>query len=373
MRHIRFKIVPCLFVVLAMFSCNSKNTSCMPIETDDWGNIGSDQVKLITMTNENGMQVKISNYGGAIVSVEVPDREGEMENVVLGFDNLEQYQGDHPFFGSIIGRYANRIADAQFTLNDVHYTLNASDGKHSLHGGLIGYHKKVFTIDRVYVEDNAEVLELSLLSPDMDEGYPGNLKVVVTYALTNDNELRISYKAETDKPTVVNLTNHSYFNLTGLKESVLNHEVVLIADSITPTDSTLIPTGELLSVLETAFDFTTPHIIGERIAEVPGGYDVNFKLNKKGSELSLAAEVYEPTSGRFMQVFTTEPGIQFYSGNFLDGTYVGQQGKAFDQYSGLCLEAQHFPDSPNQLQFPKVTLEPEETYTQQTIYKFGVK
>jgi aldose 1-epimerase len=305
--------------------------------------------------------------------VSVADKDGKFENVVLGFDSLKRYQENHPFFGSLFGRYANRIGGAKFVLDDITYNLTANDGVNTLHGGPNGFHKQVFRIDTAFATPDSSVLLLSYISADREEGYPGNLKVQVKYVLTGANEIKIAYEAETDKPTVINLTNHSYFNLTSCKESVLNHELMLVSDSITPTDSLLITTGVLSPVAATPFDFNSPHTIGERIGEVPGGYDINYKLRKHGNELSLAAEVYEPVSGRLLQAFTTEPGIQFYSGNFLNGTFTGYNGVKYNQHYGFCLEAQHFPDSPNKPQFPSVILRPGTKYYQLTVYKFSTR
>lgn len=362
-----------VLLALALASCKPLPKASGLLEPKDWGKADGKAVKLYTLVNKNGMKVSISNFGGVITAIEVPDKTGKIENVVLGFDSLAAYQAEHPYFGSFIGRYGNRIAKAQFTLNGAVYHLAANNGVNSLHGGAKGFNKRVLTIDTAYSHADTSVLALSYTSPDGEEGYPGNLKVKLVYSLCPDNELQIKYEAETDKPTVLNLTNHSYFNLTAGKESILGHELVLHADSITPVDDQLIPTGILSAVEGTAFDFKSAHQIGERIAKVPGGYDINFKLNKMGKELALAAEVYEPKSGRFLQAYTTEPGLQFYSGNFLDGKITGSRGIRYQQYHGLCLEAQHFPDSPNQAKFPSVVLNPGEQYTQLTVYKFSVK
>lgn len=338
-----------------------------------WGKEGEAAIKLFTLTNRKGMEVRITNFGGIITSVRVQDKNGKMENVVLGFDSLSGYQGTHPYFGSLVGRYANRIANGKFVLDGTPYTLAVNNGRNHLHGGLKGFDKQVFRVDTAYASRDSVLLALTYLSADGEEGYPGNLKVRVTYVLTGENEIRIWYDAETDKPTVLNLTNHSYFNLTACRENILSHEMVLMADSITPADSTLIPTGILSPVSGTAYDFTTAHTIGERIDDVPGGYDINYKLRNRTGQLVQAAEVYEPASGRLLQVFTTEPGIQFYTGNFLDGSLTGSNGLRYDKHSGFCLEAQHFPDSPNQAQFPTAILRPGEKYRQLTIYRFTVR
>jgi aldose 1-epimerase len=363
-----------LFALIFVNSgCKQKEIQDSPIGEITWGMEGDNVIKLFTLTNKNGMEVKISNFGAVINSIVVPDRNGKMENVVLGFDSLPAYQGAHPYFGSLVGRYGNRIALGKFSLDGNTYTLAVNNGINHLHGGIKGFNKQVFEIDTAYSTPDSSVISLSYLSPDMEEGYPGNLKVSVNYILTNNNEIKIAYEAETDKPTVLNLTNHSYFNLTACKENILNHELVLLADSITPTDSTLIPTGILAPVAGTPFDFTVERKIGERIDQVPGGYDLNYKLRNKTGQLVQAAEVYEPASGRVLQAFTTEPGVQFYTGNFLEGDLTGFNGARYQKHYGFCLEAQHFPDSPNKPQFPSVVLNPGEKYTQLTVYKFSVK
>jgi aldose 1-epimerase len=365
-----------LFVLgLTLAGCQPK---AAPVSTNQikdtlWENSDSIPVRLISLTNKNGMEIRITNYGAVLTYVAVPDKAGNLSNVVLGFDNPEQYKLQHPYFGSTIGRYGNRIGGAKFVLNDTTYSLAANNGPNSLHGGPDGFGRRVFTIDTIYDGGDSLVIALSRLSAHMEEGFPGNLRVKVTYTLTSENEIKIDYEAETDRMTVLNLTNHSYFNLNGGKESILGHELTLFADSITPTDKTLIPTGELTAVAGTPFDFTSAHQIGERIAQVPGGYDINYKLRNTPGEFILAAEVYEPVSGRLMQTYTTEPGIQFYSGNFLNGQFTGVDQIKYEQYHGLCLEAQHFPDSPNQPQFPSTVLNPGEKYTQSTVYKFSVR
>jgi aldose 1-epimerase len=364
----------CAFILaLALVACKPKPEVVAPITDVVWEGSGDQVVKLITLTNKNGMQIKITNYGAILTYVAVPDRAGVIENVVLGFDSLSQYRSGHPFFGSTIGRFGNRIGGAKFVLNDTTYTLSANNGVNTLHGGPEGFHRRLFAIDTVYAAGDSMVVALSRMSADGEEGYPGNLKVKVTYILTASNEIKINYEAETDKATVLNLTNHSYFNLAACKETILGHELVLYADSITPTDSLLIPTGELKAVAGTPFDFTSAHTMGERIAQVPGGYDVNYKVRNTTGQYVLAAEVYEPKSGRVMQTYSTEPGIQFYSGNFLEGNFVGHGGVKYDQYYGFCLETQHFPDSPNKPNFPSTVLLPGEKYTSHTAYKFSVR
>ncbi len=362
-----------VFFLLAMAGCKPTPNTSASLNEKIWGREGDKTVYLYTLTNKNGMEVKISNFGGIITSLTVPDKSGVMENVVLGFDSLKSYLAGHPYFGSLVGRYGNRIAKGKFVLNDTTYTLAVNNGENHLHGGLKGFDKQVFSLDTAYSTGDSVVLALSYLSSHMEEGYPGNLRVKVSYVLTGNNEVKIFYEAETDRPTVVNLTNHSYFNLTGGKDNILNHELLLMADSITPTDSSLIPVGILAPVSGTAFDFTSTHKIGERIEQVPGGYDVNYKLRNKTGEYVQAAEVFEPTSGRVLEAFTTEPGIQFYTGNFLDGSLTGFKGIVYLQHYGFCLEAQHFPDSPNKPQFPTVVLNPGEKYRQLTVYRFSVR
>ena len=334
--------------------------------------------QLYTLTNAAGMKVQITNYGGIITSLSVPDRNGVSADVVLGYDHLDQYIKSNPFFGALIGRYGNRIAAGKFSLNGETYTLAVNNGVNHLHGGIRGFDKVVWDANTAQTEQ-AVSLKLSYLSVDGEEGYPGNLQAQVTYSLTNDNELQISYHATTDKPTVCNLTNHSYFNLKdGGASPILNHVLQINADRYTPVDATLIPTGELAPVEGTPFDFRRSTAIGARISDDNeqlkngGGYDHNFVFNGEMGKLRLVATVSEPTTGRVMQVYTTEPGVQFYSGNFLDGSITGKKGVVYQKRSGLCLETQHFPDSPNQPNFPTTTLNPGETYQSKTVYKFTV-
>lgn len=335
------------------------------------------QVSLFTISNANGMEARVINLGGIIVSLTAPDREGNLEDVVLGFDSLDGYLAEHPYFGAIIGRYGNRIANGQFTVDGESYQLPVNNGPNSLHGGLRGFDKVVWDAEP-FENDRGQGLILTYTSPDGEEGYPGNLQVRVTYTLTDENELIFDYHAVTDKATPVNLTQHSYFNLAGDGSgSILDHEVMLNASRLTVADTTLIPTGELRSVEGTPFDFRQPHRIGERIAaddeqlRFAGGYDHNFVIERAaGDSLVLAARVYEPTSGRVMEVLTTEPGVQFYTGNFLDGTLTGKNGVVYDTRTGLCLETQHFPDSPNQPSFPNTILRPGEEYRSTTVYRF---
>jgi aldose 1-epimerase len=329
------------------------------------------KVRIFTLTNAKGVEATITTYGGRVVSLKVPDKQGAMGDVVFGFDSLDGYLNENPYFGALIGRYGNRIGHAQFTLDGVLYKVPKNDGDNSLHGGTRGFDKVVWTPREL--PDGG--LELTYLSKDGEEGYPGNCKVTVVYHLTDSNELKIDYAATTDKDTVVNLTNHSYFNLKGSGD-ILGNRLTLNADRFTPVDSGLIPTGELRPVAGTPFDFRKPTVIGARIEQndeqlkLGKGYDHNWVLNKKGSELSLAARVEEPTSGRVMEVWTTQPGIQFYTGNFLDGTIKGKGGKVDARRSALCLETQHFPDSPNKPKFPSSVLKPGMDFKSTTVFKF---
>jgi aldose 1-epimerase len=340
-------------------------------------------VTIYTLSNASGMRARIADYGATVVSLEVPDRNGKAGDVVLGFSKLEDYLARSPYFGCIVGRYGNRIAGGRFSIDGQEYTLatnNAPGGiPCSLHGGLKGFDKAVWKAERVS-KDGAEGLKLRYLSKDGEEGYPGNLSATVTYWIGKNNELRIDYEATTDKKTPLNLTHHGYFNLKGEGiGTILDHELTLAASRFTPVTSGLIPTGELRPVKGTAFDFTTAHTIGERIGGDDkqlldgGGYDHNWVLDNQEGTLALAATVYAPSSGRVMEVLTTEPGIQFYCGNFLDGTLTGKAGKPYPHRSGFCLETQHYPDSPNQPNFPSTILEPGKTYKSTTIYRFTTK
>jgi aldose 1-epimerase len=339
-------------------------------------------VELYTLRNSNGMEATVMTYGGIVTSLKVPDKDGKFGDVVLGFDSLDGYVKDSylancPYFGALIGRYGNRIAKGQFILDGQTNTLAINNAPNCLHGGLKGFDKVVWTakpVDTFY----GPGLELTYVSKDGEEGFPGNLTVKAIYVVTEKNELLVQFTATTDKDTVVNLTHHSYFNLRG-SGNVLNHVVFINADRFTPVDSTLIPTGELKPVEGTPFDFRTPWAVGARINDTnddqirfANGYDQNWVLNKKDAELVLAARVYEPTSGRVMEVFTTSPGVQFYTANFLDGTIKGKGGQVYESRDALCFEPQHFPDSPNHSAFPTTELKPGETYQNTIIYKFSV-
>ncbi len=348
------------------------------IKKDDFGKTADGQnVEIYTLTNANGVEAKITTYGGIVTSLKVPDRNGKLDDVVLGFDSLDSYLKGHPSLGIIAGRYANRIGKGRFKLNGVEYKLALNNGPNSLHGGLKGFDKKVWAAKPV-TKDKEVGLELSYLSKDGEEGYPGNLSTTVVYTLTDNNELKIDYAATTDKDTVVNLTNHSYFNLAGQGNGdILGHQLMLNADRFTPVDATLIPTGELRSVKGTPMDFTQMTAIGARINQddeqikIGKGYDHNFVINGAAGTLRQAAKVYEPTTGRVLEVLTTEPGVQLYTGNFLDGSKVGKGEKAYKQRYGFCLETQHFPDSPNKPDFPTTVLKPGDKFQSTTVFKFS--
>jgi aldose 1-epimerase len=363
----------------ALAGCARKNeeSESTKMNRKSFGSTGDGQsIELYTLRNSNGMEAAIMNYGGIVQSLRIPDGGGNPVDVVLGFDDLNGYLKDSPYFGALIGRYGNRIGNARFTLDGKEYTLPANDGKNTLHGGTKGFDKRVWTAKEMSGNDAA--LQLTYLSKDGEEGFPGNLTTTVSYTLTGNNELRIDYHATTDKPTVLNLTNHSYFNLAGQGEGdILGHEVTILADRFTPVDSGLIPTGELRPVAGTPFDFRQPHPVGERInsndeqIRFAKGYDDNWVLNHAGGSLSLAARVREPKSGRVMEVLTDQPGLQFYTGNFLDGHIHGKGGKVYPQRCAFCMETQHFPDSPNKPDFPSTVLRPGQEYKTTTVYRFS--
>jgi aldose 1-epimerase len=402
-----------VLVLAAVFMTGCMQIGAMDIKTEPFGKTPDGQaVDLYTLTNRNGLKAKVTNYGAILVSVEVPDQQGNLADVTLGYDNLEQYIKRGSFFGATVGRYANRIGGAKFTIDGVEYKLAANNGPNHIHGGRKGFDKVLWKLEEIKAQrhrgteaqrhkgteaqrhkgteaqSDEAFVRLSYLSKDGEEGYPGNLTCTLTYILTNDNELKISYQAETDKPTIVNLTNHSYWNLAGQGNGdVLGHELMLNADRYTVFGEGLIPTGEIASVKGTPLDFTEPTTIGARIKEVGSGYDHNYVLNSareimdSGSspheitaspisrgKLALCARVYEPTSGRVMEVHTTEPGVQLYTANHLD--LIGKAGKAYKNHYGFCLETQHFPDSPNKPHFPSVVLKPGEKFTSLTVHKF---
>ncbi len=367
-----------IFSTMFTMSCNNNNPSPATTESstpsaitkENFGEVDGKPVFLYTLHNKNGIEVSISNYGGTVTKWMAPDKNGKKSSIVLGFDSLSGYLAKPPYFGALIGRYGNRIAKGKFKIDTSTYTLATNNGKNHLHGGLKGFDKVVWDASSV---DSVPALTLNYTSKDGEEGYPGNLKVTVLYTLTDENELSIEYNAETDKTTPVNLTNHSYFNLTGdVNNNILNHVLMIKADYYTPVDTTLIPTGEIKAVKGTPFDFTVPTAIGSRISAVKGGYDHNFVLNNKDASLNLVATVTDSISGRKLEVFTTEPGLQFYTGNFLDGSIKTSDGKPIQQHAAFCLETQHFPDSPNQPKFPSTLLKPGEKYHTVTKYKLSV-
>ncbi len=369
-----------LFVYAAMGREAGPSKHKRQVNKEAFGKTGDGRpVDLYTLTNSQGLEVRATNYGGIIVSLRVPDKSGKLDDVVLGHDKLDGYLVNPPYFGVIVGRYANRIGNATFTLDGVKYTLAKNDGANSLHGGVNGFNKQVWEA-KSFKSGKGVGVAFHYLSKDGEEGYSGNLKVKVTYTLTDENQLVVDYEATTDKATPLNLSQHSYFNLAGEGSGdILGHHLRLNADRFTPVDKTLIPTGELRAVKGTPFDFTQPTAIGARINEndeqlvVGRGYDHNFVINRKDDGLTIAAQVHEPTSGRVLEVFTTEPGVQFYSGNFLDGTITGKQGHVYKLRNGFCLETQHFPDSPNHPDFPSTILRPGKTFHSQTIFKFSTE
>jgi len=350
------------------------------IKKSDFGTTpDGEKVASYLLKNSNGIEVNIITYGGIITSLKAPNKDGVSEDIVLGFNSLEQYIESNPYFGAIIGRYGNRIAKGKFSIDDVEYSLATNDGENHLHGGPKGFDKVVWNASEKTTSKSASI-ELSYMSNDMEEGYPGNLKTIVTYTLTDDNVLDVAYEATTDKKTVVNLTQHSYFNLTGdFSKSILDHKLQLNADSYLPVDATLIPTGEIATVQETPFNFTNLKTIGEDInldndqLKKGLGFDHCWVLNNQNKGMRFAAKAIDPESGRVLEVFTDEPAIQFYSGNFLDGSLPSKNGGTYAQRSGFCLETQHYPDSPNKSDFPSTLLAPGETYTSNTSFKFSVK
>lgn len=372
------KLTSLFILLIGFFSCTPQNKKTVQIEKDSYGITQEGQeVDRYTLSNAAGMQVEIITYGGIITSMKVPNAAGGLNDVVLGYDSLSDYEKGSPYFGALIGRYGNRIADGSFTLDDQTYTLVQNDGKNHLHGGTKGFDKVVWSADSK-IEDNKAILQLHYLSQDMEEGYPGNLHTEVVYTLTNDNMLEVAYKATTDKKTVVNLTQHAYFNLSGAKD-ILDHELRLQAPRYLPIDETLIPTGEIASVEGTPFDFTSFKTIGRDIEteslqlERGLGYDHCWVLDNPNKELQTAALLKEASSGIQMEVRTDQPAIQFYSGNFLDGTNPMKQSDLFYNYrSGLCLETQHYPNAPNEASFPSTVLSPGEVYSTKTQFLFSV-
>jgi len=347
-----------------------KNNPMINIVKSNYGKVEGKDVFLFTLTANDGIKIQITNYGAIVTSLFVPDRKGKTEDVVLGFDSLQGYLNGHPYFGCIVGRCANRIAGAKFELDGKTYQLAKNIGENHLHGGISGFDKKVWEAREITQGDEAGI-ELTYVSPDGEEGYPGELKVTVTYMLTSNQELKILYKAETTKPTPINLTHHGYFNLKGAGNGdILDHELMINADRYNVVSDQLLPTGELRPVAGTPMDFRQPKLIGRDMAQVDGGYDHNFALNTDG-KLVKAVVLKESSSGRWMEVYTSQPGMQLYCGNFLDGTITGKNSKPYFKHYALCLETQHFPDSPNHPEFPNTILRPGETFTSETIYKFG--
>ena len=364
-------------LVLLLASCALVAHAQATVTKESFGKTAAgENVDLYTLRNVKGVEAKITNLGGIVVSLKVPDRTGKFDDVVLGFNDLDSYLKPHPYFGALIGRYGNRIAKGRFTLNGVEYKLAVNNGENHLHGGIKGFDKVIWTGREMRTKAGPAVV-LTYLSKDGEEAYPGKLNVSVVYTLTNNNELKIDYSATTDKDTVTNLTHHSYFNLAGEgNDDILNHRVTIHASRFLPTDAGSIPTGELRRVAGTPFDFLTPHTIGERINQdeeqlkLGNGYDHTWIINGRSGMLRLAAQAYESTSGRRMQVWTTEPGMQFYTGNFLDGTLTGKSGKIYQRRYGFCFETQHYPDSPNHPAFPTTTLKKGARYRSTTIYRF---
>jgi aldose 1-epimerase len=365
-----------LIASLLLVACFSKENKTDMHADEGWTIYPPLNSMIVTLTNTNGLKATITPYGGKVISLWVPDRKGNLGDIVLGYDSASQYPAGNPYFGALVGRYGNRISKGKFTLDGTTYQLKTNNGVNALHGGPGGFHNVMWNV----VEVKPNSIALVYNSADGEEGYPGTLQTKVVYTLTDANEFTIDYEATADKPTVVNLTHHSFFNLGGEGAGdILNHELQIIADKFTPVDEGLIPTGALKPVAGTPFDFNKPTAIGARInhediqLKYGKGYDHNWVLKREGEGLSLAAVITEPTSGRAMEVWTTEPGLQFYSGNFLDGSDIGKGGKKYEYRTAFCLEAQHFPDSPNKPEFPSTVLKPGEVYTQKTVYKFLIK
>jgi len=387
--HTLALVVPVL-ALLGLSGCTSVETTMTPTVTSaPFGTTpDGDSVEVFTLKNSNGLEVRAMTYGAILLSIKTPDKDGNMGDIVLGFDSLGGYTSPDyiahlPYFGAVVGRYANRIAGGKFSIDGQSYQLPTNDGPNSLHGGTKGFDQRVWS-GTSFQNDTAAGVVLKYTSPDGQEGYPGTLNVQVTYTLTNSNELVVDYGATTDKPTIVNLAQHSYWNLEDDGRSdILSHRLMINADSFTPVDSTLIPTGEIRAVAGTPFDFRTPHEIGERInadneqLHIAGGYDDNWVLNDtpvdSATGLTVAAEVWAPTSGRTLEVLTDQPGLQFYSGNFLDGTITGKNGITYGHRAAFALETQHFPDSPNHPDFPSTVLRPGDQYKTRTVFRFGVE
>lgn len=374
----RFFLVTALIVTAGGSLIAQQKTSKPAVQQERIGAREERPIILYTLKNSHGVEVRAMNYGGIIQSIRVPDRDGKFADVVLGHDTAEGYIPNPPYIGAVVGRYANRIANGTFTLNGKTYTLPKNDGPNTLHGGTTRTFDKVMWESQPLKDKNGVLFEY--LSKDGEEGFPGNLKVRVTYVLTDSNELVIDYEATTDKATPINVSQHSYFNLKGEGNGdILDHEIIINADRFTPVDKNLIPTGELRPLKGTPFDFTKSTRIGSRIDDnyeqltLGHGYDHNFVINRKGAGMTLAARVYEPTTGRVLEVSTTQPAVQFYTGNFLDGSVTGKSGHVYKRRNGLCLETQHYPDSPNHPDFPNTILKPGEKFHQTTAFKFSTK
>jgi len=381
----RFKINYLSVFIIVIFcsitSCtNTKNMATVTIEKKPFGQTANgDEVDQFILSTKKGMEISIITYGGIITSWTAADKNGDYRDIALGYNTLAEYETETPYFGALIGRYGNRIAKGKFSIDGEAYTLAVNNGENHLHGGLKGFDKVVWDAKTI-VNDSTASLELSYLSKDMEEGYPGNLQTKVTYTLNNNDELSVKYEAKTDKPTIVNLTQHSYFNLTAdFNQPILDHELVVNADSFLPVDSTLIPTGEFRNVAETPFDFRSPKAIGKQInaenIQIKNGlgYDHCWVLNDQEKGVRFVASAYESVSGRLLEIFSDEPGIQFYSGNFLDGTLPSKSKGTYQHRTGFCLETQHYPDTPNQKNFPSVRLNPGESYQSQTVFRFSVR
>ena len=377
MKHLNLKQILIPAVIVLSAACKQEIKEEYTMKREIFGEINGKKVELISMTNNEGNTIKLTNYGATLVWLEVPDKDGNKENITFGYETLEAYLRGDPYFGSVVGRYANRIAGGKFTLDGVEYELAINNPPNTLHGGPGGWHSVVWDIEIIVKEGEEPSVKFTYISPDMEEGYPGEVEAEAVYTWTDENELVIEYKCSTDKKTVLNITNHAYFNLHGAGNGdILDHELMIAAGKFTPVDENLIPTGELRPVEGTPFDFTTPHIIGDRIEadyeqlRLGLGYDHNFVLDNKSEP---DAVVYEPESGRVIEMNTDQPGVQFYCGNFLNGLEKGHGGKIYEYRSGLCLETQHFPDSPNKPEFPTTVLEPGKPFTSKTVYKFSVK
>ena len=380
MKKIHFLLFSLIIVSCENILKKNKDMSLVSIEKKAFGKTKEGiNVDQYILKNRNGMEISTINYGGIITSLKTKDRDGNYQDIVLGFDNLSEYESESPYFGAIIGRYGNRIAKGKFTLNDENYNLAVNNDENHLHGGIKGFDKVVWDTREV-VDDSTASLVLSYVSDDMEEGYPGNLKVKVTYTLDNNDKLSVKYEAVTDKTTIINLTQHSYFNLSAdFNKNILDHDILINADSFLPVDSTLIPTGEIRNVGDTPFDFRRPKNVGDEINNsnkqlmIGNGYDHCWVLNNQDKGLRFVASAYDSSTGRLLEVFSDQPGIQFYSGNFLDGSLKSKIGGTYDFRSGFCLETQHYPNSPNEMSFPSVTLNPGEKYETETIFKFSSK